>query len=659
MDNEQIFVGRKDELARFKNVLEDTQGQAVLVTGPPCMGKTMLVNRMAGLAQTHPDLKCGFVRYEVTPTDSVESTMELMMDHAFDAAQVTEGSFDGTDRRTKQWMALLKTMVPKGQSLAELIDSLRRNPAKNTRDQFVQRLNLISQKIPKNGRAVFVIDPEKYMQKDSDHSWSIVVKDLPPKIKFIFAQRPEDVLITGETFTNLPNVIKIPDNHLDILDEAAIDELLDARKPDLKCELTPLRNAISRYNGHPFAIGATLDLVAAGTMLDQLPDQAEPIGFAEKQWEKICAKGDSAIKLFEAYVVLEVPVPHKVVEAVSGLNSTTRKRLQKDSYLKTLLRAEPGGNRIYHIILADYILDRMSDDEKKTCHRRAIDTYRKLLKANIKPDALAALRLPEHILAAEGPRAFVKTFIDESFQPLYYLGLLDAAERLSQRALTRVEKGSDWHAMLLGNIGNIYFTRGELEKAEDMFQEGLKLDEKLGRIEGLAAKYGNLGNLYFRRGELEKAEKMYKKVLGIEEKLGRPESIANAYGNLGSIYLTRGEPEKAEDMYKKSLAISEAAGMVEQTAKSYGNLGNIYLTRGELDKAEDYYKKSLAICEPAGMLEQMANQYANLGLIYEQRGDTTTARQYWQKALALYEQIGIPHMVEKTQGQLDELDNKP
>ena len=75
MTTEKIFVGREVELQDFMSAMERPAGEAVLVVGQAGMGKTMLVNKMARLAEKHPDLKCGWVRYEVTPTDSVDSTM--------------------------------------------------------------------------------------------------------------------------------------------------------------------------------------------------------------------------------------------------------------------------------------------------------------------------------------------------------------------------------------------------------------------------------------------------------------------------------------------------------------------------------------------------------------------------------------------------------
>ena len=83
MRDEEPFVGRSDELRQFERVLESPNGEAVLVVGQAGMGKTMLFNRMAESAIARPDLICGWLRYEVTPTDSVNETLALMLDHAF------------------------------------------------------------------------------------------------------------------------------------------------------------------------------------------------------------------------------------------------------------------------------------------------------------------------------------------------------------------------------------------------------------------------------------------------------------------------------------------------------------------------------------------------------------------------------------------------
>jgi tetratricopeptide (TPR) repeat protein len=697
MAKSEIFVGRKEELKKFACVLDDPRGQAIVVVGNRGMGKTWLVNRIAKLASEHPKLKCGFVRYEVTPTDSPDSTMALMMDNAFDAGQVKEGSFDGTKRGLEQWRSFLNVF-----NLGDLVLSLRRDPAKDTRQQFLERLELISGRMPENGRAIFIVDPEKYMAETSDQTWAIVVKSLPEKVKFVFAQRTEDALVNSEVIDVLDNVMRIPKDALNILSEEDVDELVNCRRANLRVEISDLRKILSRYKGHPYAIGAALDLVEAGTKLEELPKTGKPTEFAAKQWEKIGEKGDEAINLFEAYAVLEVAVPDDVVEFVSGLDATTRKRLQNDKYLRGLLRDEAGGRRIYHSILTDYILGQMSEAEKKEYHKRAVEVYRKKLKKakmeQTKPDELAAVRLPEHVLAAEGEEAFVDVFVNECTQPLYNLGLLDEAISLSERTLRITKQGSQKQAMVLGNLGLIYQakgelgkaeethkksleiaekfglqeivasqysnlgliyqTRGELDKAEEMHKKSLEIEKKLGRLGGMAITYGNLGLVYQTRAELEKAEEMHIKALEIHQKIGEQEGMANQYGNLGRIYQIRGELDKAEEMYKKSLEIDKKLGRPEGMANAYGNVAMIYLTRGELDKAEEMLKKALEINEKIGRQEGIAIQYGNLGTVYKQRGDLKRAREYWEKARDLFKKIGMANEVKVMEGLIEKIKGK-
>lgn len=692
MAAERIFVGRKAELEQFKKVLQDPRGQAVLVVGQAGMGKTWLINKMAELAENHPTLKCGWVRYEVTPTDSVDSTMALVMDNAFEAAQVEEGSFVGTKRRLEQWRSLLNVI-----NLGDLVMSLRRDPQRNTREQFLERLRLISEKMPENGRAIFVIDPEKYMQKESDQSWAIVVKQVPEKIKFIFAQRPEDVLVDSATFHALDNVERIPQERLDILDEEAIDNLLNLRAGKIGYTTTALRKALARYKGHPYAIGGALDLVEGRTKLEELP--ADPTGIAAAQWKELSKRAKDAIRLFKAYAILEVGVPDDMIEAVSQVDPDTRQSLMADSYLSGLLREEGYGKRIYHAILADYISEQIGETEKKAYHSRAVKVYRGKVaaakKAQTKPDALAAIRLAEHVLAAEGPKAFVEAFVRQSFEPLLNAGLLDAAVALSQQALGMVEKGSVWEGYLWSNLGLVYRNRGDLDEAEDahkrslaivtrlgcmdavasiyaglalvyeakgnlrgaenMHLEALRIEQKIGRVKGIARQYHNLGKLYGQTGELDKAEELFKKALQIHVGLGNQHGIGAAYSNLGLIYRRCGDLDQAEATQHKSLAIAHRLGLKQVMATNCANLGLIYMDKGEFDKAEEMHERSLEIAEKLGIQEVMANEYGNLGDVYKQRGDVDKARQYWEKAVALYKKMGMPHMVEKIHGWIDQL----
>lgn len=745
---QRIFVGRKAELQQFDKLLKDPPGQAILVVGNRGMGKTWLIDECAKRAeQKH---KWWSIRYDITPSDDVNRVMIDIMNDAADAIDSLRNKARKLISKNKQKLAalfgasgLIPVVGPSVKALGDLIISLsERAKTGNVRAQFLEVLTTLSENLAKNKRVIFIIDPEKMMPDKSADAWRIIVRDLPERIKFVFAQRPEDELAKSRSFRALDKVIRIPGTRLGALKQTEVEQLVGLRAKHIGKSERALRKCVARYRRHPYAVQAALDIVKRTRSLDDLPQDPTPDAIAKSQWDQVCEIGNDAVRLFEAYAILEVAVPDDVVQAVSRLSATRRSSMQRRTYPRALLREQAYGRRIYHAILADYILEQISEDEKKKYHRRAVQVYRRKLaaakKAQTRPDALAAMRLAEHVLAAEGPEAFVDTFVNESYEPLVNLGLLDAAMNLSERALKVVKKGSEEQAILLGNLGLIYqtkgdldngeemfnmvlkiegklgrphstanaygnlgliyMTRGDLDKAEQMHNKALKIEKKLGRLGGMAREYGNLGLIYMdkggldqaedmhkkalsiheelehqqgmandygnlgliyqTRGDLEKAEEMFKKVLKIEEKLGRPHSMANAYGNLGLIYMDKGDLDKAEQMHKKSLEIEKKLGRLDGIANDYGNLGNVYLLRGDLDKAEETFLKIVAIHRKLGSQEGMANDYGNLGTVYAQRGDLKKAKEYWEKALQLYKRIGMPHMVEKVNKWISELEKK-
>ncbi len=404
-----------------------------------------------------------------------------------------------------------------------------------------------------------------------------------------------------------------------------------------------LGDVASRYKGHPYAIQAALDIVKKTGRIEGLPSDPTPEKIAESQWQQVCQDSE-AIRLFEAYAILEVGVPADVVVAVSDLDGTSCKRLHSDTYLRGLLRDDGHGQRIYHAILADHILGEMREDEKSQYHRRAADFYRTRLKQakdqQTAPDVLAAARLAEHVLSPEGNEAFVTTFTDECGQALINLGLFDEFIGLSQRALKAVETGSAKEAMLLGNLGLVYQKRSDLDEAEKMFEKALDIEKKLGRLEGVANNYGNLGVIHRIRGDLDRAQVMHTKALEIDQKLERHHSVGAHYGNLGLIHKMRGDLDQAEKTLKKALEILGQIGNLQGVADVSGNLGLLYQDRGDLDRADQMHKKSLEINEKLGRLEGMANQYGNLGLVCQGRGDLDGAEAMHEKSIQINEKLG-------------------
>src|SRR4030042_4301952 len=168
--------------------------------------------------------------------------------------------------------------------------------------------------MPENGRALFLIDPEKCMPAESDQAWAVVARGLPDRIKLVFAQRPDDVLARSHMFRGCENVVSFSESALGCFDETTVDELLDLRSSEWQEPIGRVREDVLRYKGHPYSTVAALDLVADGIPTADLP--ADPSGIAAAQWKRVAEHSPEAIRMIEAYAVLEVPVPADVVSPV-------------------------------------------------------------------------------------------------------------------------------------------------------------------------------------------------------------------------------------------------------------------------------------------------------------------------------------------------------
>ena len=81
-----------------------------------------------------------------------------------------------------------------------------------------------------------------------------------------------------------------------------------------------------------------------------------------------------------------------------------------------------------------------------------------------------------------------------------------------------------------GNLGLIYEKRGDLDEAEKLQRKGLDIDEKLGRLEGMAIGYGNLGSVFAKRGDLDEVRRLWTKARDQFAQIGMPHMVERVQG---------------------------------------------------------------------------------------------------------------------------------
>ncbi len=132
-----------------------------------------------------------------------------------------------------------------------------------------------------------------------------------------------------------------------------------------------------------------------------------------------------------------------------------------------------------------------------------------------------------------------------------------------------------------------------LDEAATAYEEGIRLDEKLGDDRGVAVGKLQLGTVRKDQRRYPEALKAYEEARDRFTRLDEPGTVAVSWHQTGMAYQAAGQPEASEDAYRKSLAIEVRLGNLAGQADTLNQLGNLYddiLNRPE--EAVAFYRKA-------------------------------------------------------------------
>jgi len=165
--------------------------------------------------------------------------------------------------------------------------------------------------------------------------------------------------------------------------------------------------------------------------------------------------------------------------------------------------------------------------------------------------------------------------------------------------------------------------------------------EDLGDKQGMGDIIGNIGIVYFYKGDYDKALDYLERSIGIKEEIGNKSGLVTSLSNLGVLYKDKGYIDKSMVYYERSLAISEELGNIDQIGLCLGNIESAYTDKGDYDKALTYFDRSLAINEEIGDKGIMIYNYFQIGIVhYFKKTDFELAAEYFEKSQAIIDEIG-------------------
>jgi tetratricopeptide (TPR) repeat protein len=210
-------------------------------------------------------------------------------------------------------------------------------------------------------------------------------------------------------------------------------------------------------------------------------------------------------------------------------------------------------------------------------------------------------------------------------------------------------------AHTLNNIGEVYHSLGQWERALDYFNRALPIREEVGDRAGVAYTLNNIGEVYHSLGQWERALDYYHRALVIREEVGDRAGIATTLNNTGGVYHKLGQWERALDYYHRALPISEEVGDRAGVAHTLNNIGGVYHGLGQGERALDYFNRALPIMEEVGHQAGLAVTLNNIGVVYRSLSQGERALDYYHRALPISEEVGDRAGVAQTLNNIGEV----
>ena len=151
-------------------------------------------------------------------------------------------------------------------------------------------------------------------------------------------------------------------------------------------------------------------------------------------------------------------------------------------------------------------------------------------------------------------------------------------------------KSSPYSPQNHNNLGDVYYKRGDYDRAILEFQTAIKLNPRYGDA------FHNLANVYLLTGKQDLAIENYQKAISINPK------IWETHQNLAHIYFSQKKYEFALDSLNKAIELNPTSYDL------YYNLGVVYLSLGKKQEAKEALNKSAVLNPSDNKAKQLLQQ---------------------------------------------------
>lgn len=193
-------------------------------------------------------------------------------------------------------------------------------------------------------------------------------------------------------------------------------------------------------------------------------------------------------------------------------------------------------------------------------------------------------------------------------------------------------------ARTLNDFAGLYFSRGDLARAEAMWRDAIPVFRQVGDKEGLAATSNNLGEVFLLRGNLDEAKRFLQQAIPDYQAIEDKDGVALALNDLGDVSRQRGELEAALTTYRQAKATGEEIDDKNAIAYVLTGMGDLFVDQGDLGAARKAYEEALALRKQVGEKQTVAETELALAQLSVEEGHAADAESVIRKCKEQFHQ---------------------
>ena len=455
------FCGREKERAHLSAVLSRAgeDGQAVMISGPPGIGKSSLLNRLAYEVRERPGgLHSPVLRGEVfdLPGMIFSAFRELLKDLRRSAAPAGPGrtpELEGLNEAVRyagdvfeKYAAPVEPVGLLPKTGAEIVGVFARSPEvgyDRVRQAFEELLRELGRLMAGTGRVAAVLLDDVHLASSLDRRLLYdIVHDLPPGILLAFTCRGEDGPGSGyATMREELRDLGVPEVQLAGMQRHEIRELGE-RRFGLSID-DAAAALLEETSGDPFSLVACFNALrrrglppSREAVADVLAGREGAAGLA------FAVLDDSARAWAKRLCVLNPPFPVPIMACMLDLQGAgvtpVTERMQEAGILRKLAG---DGYAFAHPLLQEHCRRELSEDAKITLNARAADCFERSMH-RLSGRLHVLLSLACHLFDAREYRKAADLNLELGVR-FYHREDYDTALVLTERAIVAAERLGD------------------------------------------------------------------------------------------------------------------------------------------------------------------------------------------------------------------------